>query len=267
MNEKLISFIIKAEKGFFKKPDINDGIYLTYNMIHKPAILGILGAIVGLKGYEKSKNLPEYYTKLKDIKVGVKPIGSEKGIFQKFVIYYNNSTGFANEGESKKGKNPSGATLQIFEQTLIAPSYKIYLLLNLDKIFEKQLYENIKQQEAEYLPYMGKNDYSLWWTKDEVREYDWEDFKKDIDFYIDTIFKKEEPVIQNIVEAIGRRALVEQKTWFCMFEKLPIGFNEKIFQYELSDFAYTNARLKSSINIKSDNLFKLKNDEKVIFLY
>ena len=75
--KKLISFIIKAEKGFMKKPDINEGIYLTYNMLHKPAILGILGAIIGLKGYEKNEVFPEYYRELKHIPVGVKPQGDE----------------------------------------------------------------------------------------------------------------------------------------------------------------------------------------------
>ena len=86
--KKLISFIIKADKGFLKKPDINDGIYLTYNMLHKPAILGILGAIIGLEGYKQNGVLPEYYLKLKDIPIGIKPMGDEKGNFQKTLISY-----------------------------------------------------------------------------------------------------------------------------------------------------------------------------------
>ena len=45
---KLISIELKSDFGFFKKPDINDSIYLTYNMIHKPALLGLFGAIYGL---------------------------------------------------------------------------------------------------------------------------------------------------------------------------------------------------------------------------
>ena len=49
-NQRLISFDIQADFGFFKKPDYNDGVLLTYNMLHKPALLGILGAIIGLRG-------------------------------------------------------------------------------------------------------------------------------------------------------------------------------------------------------------------------
>ena len=47
-NQRLISFDIQADFGFFKKPDYNDGVLLTYNMLHKPALLGILGAITAL---------------------------------------------------------------------------------------------------------------------------------------------------------------------------------------------------------------------------
>lgn len=82
-NQKLISFDLKAEMGFFKKPDINDGIYLTYNMLHKPALLGILGAIVGLKGHEKEGVLPEYYCKFRDLKVAVQPLASAMVTIQK----------------------------------------------------------------------------------------------------------------------------------------------------------------------------------------
>ncbi|MEA3505197.1 MAG: type I-B CRISPR-associated protein Cas5, partial [Bacteroidota bacterium] len=134
--KKLISFTIKAEKGFLKKPDINDGIYLTYNILHKPAILGILGAIIGLEGYKQNGVLPVYYNELKDIPVGIQPIGAEKGNFQKTTITYNNTTGFAS--------NETGGNLIITEQTLIKPSYKIYLLLDIEKDNEKKLYHNIK---------------------------------------------------------------------------------------------------------------------------
>ena len=63
-NQRLISFDIQADFGFFKKPDYNDGVLLTYNMLHKPALLGILGAIIGLRGYQKKGEWPEYYQRL-----------------------------------------------------------------------------------------------------------------------------------------------------------------------------------------------------------
>ena len=128
-NQKLISFDLKAEMGFFKKPDINDGIYLTYNMLHKPALLGILGAIVGLKGHEKEGVLPEYYCTVRDLKVAVQPLASDNGNYTKEVITYNNGTGFAS--------NEAGGNLIVKEQTLLKPSYRCYLLLNTNDETEK----------------------------------------------------------------------------------------------------------------------------------
>lgn len=257
--KKIISFIIKAERGFFKKPDINDGIYLTYNMLHKPALLGILGAIIGLAGYKENGVFPEYYKKLKDIPVGITPIGDEKGNFQKTTITYSNTTGLAS--------NEEGGNLIINEQTLIKPSYKVYLLLDLDNNEQKNIYYNIVEQKAEYLPYLGKNDYSLWWEKEEVEEYEWTQLDKESNFKIATIFKKEEAITNYIAEAIGRRALAEQKNNFCYFERLPISFNEELFQYNMSNFAYSNTILDKDIPFNSKKLFYLKNKDEIIFLY
>jgi CRISPR-associated protein Cas5h len=257
--KRLISFTIKAEKGFLKKPDINDGIYLTYNMLHKPAILGIFGAIIGLDGYKKNGVLPDYYEKLKDIPVGVKPIGAEKGNFQKTKITYNNTTGMAS--------NEAGGNLIITEQTLINPSYKIYLLLDIEKENEQKLYRNIKEQKAEYLPYLGKNDYSLWWDKNKVKEYEWVVFEKNSNFRISTIFKKDEAIVKYLAKSISRKSIADRKNNFNYFERLPIGFNETLFQYDYSDFAYSNALLEDEVKVNSDNLYILKVENEVIYLY
>ncbi len=258
--KKLISFIIRADKGFFKKPDINEGIYLTYNLIHKPAILGILGAIIGLKGFEKHSDFPEYYKKLKNIPVGVRPVGDVKGVFQKTIITYTNTTGLATD---EKGGN-----LIVSEQTLIKPSFELFLLLDLNNREQEKLYNYIKKQKAEFLPYMGKNDYSIWWDKKEVAEYDPEPIHSDKPVKISTIFLKDEPVIKYVAEAIGRKALFEQKEWFCVFERLPLKYDENLRQYELATFAYTNATLNPDIKVDAKGqLYKLKGKEELIFLY
>lgn len=60
MMGRLIYFDISSDFGFFKKPDINK-FSLTYNLPPKPAILGILGSILGMKGlnqhYEENLKL------------------------------------------------------------------------------------------------------------------------------------------------------------------------------------------------------------------
>lgn len=260
--QKLISFTIKAEKGFFKKPDINDFFYLTYNMLHKPAILGILGAIVGLEGYKKNEVLPEYYIKLKDIPIGIKPIGDEKGNFEKSIIYYTNTTGHANEGEKKSGEKEPGATLQIKEQTLIEPSYEIFLLLDMKDKNQKKIYENIYNQKAEYLPYLGKNDYSLWWDKDHVKEYEWQEIDKHEEaFSILTFFIKEKASLENIKENSDSEfdlfdfTNIGNEASFAYFENLPVAFDEELFQYSYKNIVYTNFKIDKSASLK--NIFHI----------
>lgn len=258
--KKLISFKIYAEKGFLKKPDINDGIYITYNMLHKPAILGIIGAIIGLKGYEKNGELPEYYRKLNKVPVGVKPLNDEKGNFQKTIISYNNTTGMAS--------SEPGGNLIITEQTLIAPAYQVYVLLDLDDANQKNIYHYIKNQHAEYLPYLGKNDYSLWWYKDEVQEYDYSKPSKMTNpFVISTIFNKVNSTIKESKHDDAHEIdmfdveLAYTPDSFASFERLPAGIDEKLKQYTYADFAYTNYKLKASFI--TENIYCLNNSEYV----
>lgn len=115
-NQRLISFDIQADFGFFKKPDYNDGVLLTYNMLHKPALLGILGAIIGLRGYRKKGEWPEYYQRLAALPVGIEPLEGrhEKGNFQKTIVKYTNTVGYANQD----------GNLLVEESMLIRPAYR-----------------------------------------------------------------------------------------------------------------------------------------------
>lgn len=261
---RILEFTIKSDMGFFKKPDINEGIYLTYNLLHKPALLGILGAIIGLSGYKKNEEFPEYYTKLKELKVGIKPVGDEKGVFKKTVISYSNTTGFASE--------ESGGNLIVSEQTLLNPSFMVYLLLNLENDIDKQLYSYIKNQRSEYIPYMGKNDYYLWWDKESVKEYDFEKLDNiEEPLRISTVFKKDDFLLKDIKHKDSSFSMFdfssveeEEEETFAYFEKLPVGFDERLFQYTYADFVYSNFQLKPDCKI--NNLFKLDNKE-IIYLF
>lgn len=184
---KLISFDLHADMGFFKKPDINDKIFLTYNMLHKPALLGILGAIIGLSGYKEKDIFPEYYNILKELPVGIEPLNHENGNFQKTTIKYNNGVGYAKSGED-------GGNLIINEQTLIKPSYRVYLLLNPEYEYHSKIFTYIREGNAEFLPYLGKNDYSTWWSKNNVMQYDYKIFECSNDFSISSIYYKQNPL-------------------------------------------------------------------------
>lgn len=256
-NQKLISFDLKAQMGFFKKPDINDGIYLTFNMLHKPALLGILGAIVGLQGYQRNGEFPVYYQKLKHLQIGIAPLGSDNGNYTKDIVAYNNGTGFAS--------SEAGGNLIIKEQILIRPSYRCYLLLNLDHETEKVLYERIVNYEAEFLPYMGKNDFSAWWEN--VQDYEIVPFSANENYKIASIFAKTEAVSNHIVRSMSLFSKEARAPVFVYFERLPIGFDEQLMQYNYADFVYSNATFSKDMDISASGAFYTLNNSEVIQLF
>ncbi|MBN1414324.1 MAG: type I-B CRISPR-associated protein Cas5 [Bacteroidales bacterium] len=276
---KIISVDLKADFGFLKKPDTNDPIYLTFNMLHKPALLGILGAIIGLEGFSEAKKevkgrskgqdkinreefLPAYYQKLKNLKVGIRPLNFIKngqkieedqffnGNFQKTTIKYNNSVGYA---------NLDGGNLLVTEQTLIRPSYRCYLLLEDEELHQK-LYDYLKNSKAEYLPYMGKNDFSLWWDKENFKEYDFKPFLSTEKFSIKTIFIKSNPVKEGLREMSDLDLLTgTEGCTFVYFENLPVSYNLDLMQYDYKPFSYTDWYLQQHYPVH--HLYELDNNE------
>jgi len=257
MSKKLISFDLKAEMGFLKKPDLNDGICLTYNMLHKPALLGILGAICGMRGYEKNGELPEYYKRLKNLKTGIKPLQSDKGNFTKSSVSYNNTTGFAS--------SEAGGNLIVNEQVLIKPGYRCYLLLNLEDEDENVIYKNIKSQQAEFIPYLGKNDFSAWWENmKEYNDFTLFDFKQK--YKVSSIISKTEAVSGYVAKSMSRGAGLGEPT-FLYFERLPIGFDEVYYQYKYADFVYSNALFSEDMNMSDTGEFYKIEDNIVVQLF
>ncbi len=243
----IISVDFRASFGFLKKYDINEDIYLTYNCLHKPALLGIFGAILGYDGYYQAfinkQAEPEYFEKLKSIKVGIEPINSSKGNFQKSIITYNNSVGYASK--------ETGGNLIIKEQTLISPSYRVFLLLE-DEI-TLNIFDFLKNKEAIYIPYLGKNDFQLYW--DEPKEYKASKFEPNSSFSISSIFRKSD-IIKNKIQ--DNFSFNFEKETFFYFERLPIGFSEITKNYELDEFVFSNALFNQ--NIRLNDLFEVENE-------
>ena len=93
---EILKFKLSGKSAFFKKPEVNTYCYFTYGNIHRVALLGILGAILGYKGYSQMQDIlsnkkkkgklessyPEFYEKLKDLKIAILPLNN-KGIISK----------------------------------------------------------------------------------------------------------------------------------------------------------------------------------------
>lgn len=257
----LISIDLKSDFGFFKKPDINDSIYLTYNMIHKPALLGLFGAVLGFEGHKQYGRLPYYYEKLDNIKVGIQPVGDgqKNGNFTKTTVKYNNATGLASAG-----------TLNILEQILIKPAYRIFLQLDKNNDDQLKLYNKLKNHEAVFIPYLGENDFSCWWEK----FTDYGSVKSVIsdNFKIKTIFCKPAGTMLNDLKkqiAFGFIAGMKEKTEpvFSLFERLPTGFDITLKQYrEPEEFVYTNMKFSKTKFPVNENFRELENKD-VIYLF
>ena len=260
-----------------KKPDVNEGLQPTYNLLHKPALLGILGAITGLEGYQQRGVFPEYYDKLRDLRVGVEPLNGwhNKGNFTKTVLKYTNTVGYAN----------ADGNLIVTEQTLRRPAFRCYLLLDLDNEIHARLHSRIRAGEADYLPYFGKNECAAWWEAGSVLEYEFEPFVAAGDFRVSSIFVREESIrSQRMVKPRVSFALrqVDNTATFAYFERLPIEFFVgdppetekadlfstsrptekqrtkplKFVQYDLAEFAFTNWTLRQDSVM--ENLFRIK---------
>ena len=151
---EVIKFNLSGRTGFFKKPDVNTYLYFTYGSIHKIALLGILGAIMGYKGYnqqnEEKTKYPEFYEKLKDLKVSIVPIEDKKGYIPKKIQTFNNSVGYASKEQ--------GGNLIVKEQWLENPEWDIYIMLDESKV-SRELKDRLTEYRFEFIPYLGKNDH------------------------------------------------------------------------------------------------------------
>jgi CRISPR-associated protein Cas5, Hmari subtype len=257
--DKLISFDIYADFGFLRKPFSNSQLDLcmTFNMLHKPALLGIIGAILGLKGFDGVGKVPEYYKKLLNLKVGIEPIEGfhERGIFPKASIKYNNSVGYAN---TQRGV-PCNWILN--EQVIIKPAYRCYVLIDnsIDDVLQEKLYHYITNCYAEYIPYLGKNEYTLWWNKEEVCEYSYtRELPGSVTGRLSSIINLSKLTLSGIKDRD------ERVSGFSCFEKLPVGFEKRgnSYQYKLEDFVYTDCILELSMEIS--NIFKIELANRII---
>lgn len=268
----ILSFDLRADFGFLRKPDVNEGLSLTYNLLHRPALLGILGAIAGLDGYTRRGEVPEYWQQLGHLRVGVEPLAfvgeesaeagyaprHERGNFQKTVLAYTNTVGYAN----------ADGTWILTENTLVRPAYRCYVLLDPANAVEQLLYDRLRGQQAEYLPYLGKNEFAVGWTADSVREYPATPFGGGQEFAVRTAFRKTKPV--SSAEAVEEdfsffdAPTVSTQSFF-YFERLPVDFDLRLMQYRHADFVFSNARFRSDLPV--EGLYQLGADEATVQLF
>ncbi len=201
---EVLKFTLSGRTAFFKKPDTNTYVNLTYNHIPRTHLLGIFGSILGYDGYAQTskKEFPEFYKKLKDLKISIVP---KEIYFDSKIQRFNNSTGFAS--------NETGGTLIVREVWLNNPSWDIYV--KLDNEEADKIKEFLLRKECEFLPYLGSNDH----------------FANISDVSIESFHKTESKIINSIVYEDDVNIKGARKKIYK--EILPIGFNKnKNYIYE-----------------------------------
>ncbi|PYZ96613.1 type I-B CRISPR-associated protein Cas5 [Alteribacter lacisalsi] len=231
---RALLFELTSEFGMLKRPDIRSGKgrHFTYNHIHKVAVLGIIGAVCGYEGYnihslrrrlgEEVTYFPEFYDKLKSLKVGIVP-NVEYDSFTKDESNFTDTTNFSN----------SDGTLMVKEQWLRNPSWTIYILLDgsAEEDVENRIIDKFTNKKAVFIPYIGKNDHPATISEVVVSDLSIASSGK-----IDSLFELAEGIEEDILEQ-------EDEMDYFLKEQLPVKLSKENGNYVHSQMAYTDAEI------------------------
>jgi len=245
---KAVSFRLSGKTACFRKPDVNQYAYFTYNNIHKPALLGIFGAILGLAGHiqlsnenrgieEENKTIkkkadkkplnsgyPEFYEKLKRLKISIVPLAPH-GYFSKKIQVFNNSVGYASK--------EMGGNLIVREQWLENPQWQIIVLDDGTDEYIK-LKEYLIEKKSVFIPYLGKNDHPA--KIDELQELE---LNSSIDsIKISSLFIEDNCKISNMPP--------RGELSYFFKEVSPMILQEEYHFYEYENLIFTNHKIAQS---------------------
>lgn len=256
---RILKFTLSGNSAFFKKPDVNAIAYFTYGNIHKMVLCGICGAILGYGGYNqmslynqsKKKNplvYPEFYEKLKNLKIAIIPNNS-RGFFSKKIQYFNNSVGYASKEE--------GGNLIVKEQWLENPSWEIYIQIN--NSVEEELENYIVNRRSIYTPYLGKNDHLA--NIDNIYVYSDDEITiVKNPKYIDSLFKERDFEFSVFDDDDDEEEVYVEA--FKYQEELPVELEKETNRYLMDKFVFTNISLHKISEIE---VYKLDNKQIVFY--
>lgn len=254
---EILRFNLSGNTAFFKKPEVNTYYYFTYGNIHKVALLGMFGAILGyggymqMSGFEREKKvkltekLPEFYEKLQDLQFSILP-KKEKGYIAKKVQIFNNSVGYASKEQ--------GGNLVVKEQWLENPEWEICLLIDSEEA--QKIKEAICEKRCVYYPYLGKNDHPASISNVVVEEATVCDFELGrLDCLSPVEFVSVADLDFDDKEELDLFGTFQYK------EALPYTLHKITNLYELKTFLYTD----EAVNVNRKKVYELSDGKKIIF--
>lgn len=262
---EVLQFKLSGKSAFFKKPEVNTYGYFSYGNIHKVALLGIFGAILGYSGYgqmtdilannkkKKAKNkleksYPQFYDKLQNLKIAILPC-AKKGIIPKKMQVFNNTVGYASQEQ--------GGNLIVKQQWLENPAWQICVLLDCDEAIKLKL--ALEQKICQFYPYLGSNDHFA--DISDVQVLKIAEVKQE-KYRLNSFILKE-----NIIwlDYLDEEDLTEEELLvydnFKYEEALPYTLNAYTNNYILAKFVYTGLY----IDVKDTTVYQLANKQQIVF--
>ncbi|MBU4446746.1 CRISPR-associated protein Cas5 [bacterium] len=234
MQDKAFSVDLVGDFALFKKNDTNDTVHISYNFIHKPAVLGIFGAILGLGGYSQSGtgSHPEYYRELNQLKIAIRPHYHEP--LKKVITGFNNASGMGSDD----------GTWQVREQVLVGNPQIVYTIYVIEDENSKRLKKKTSKYELEYPLYFGKNEFFAHYEK--YTEYEVGDISEDI-VNIHSLIKKQQNgesfSIRKFTFNDFDPLALNESSGYMVFEQLPYDFDEHGF-YMKDLFVWTQNKVE-----------------------
>jgi CRISPR-associated protein Cas5h len=232
---KALTFELSGKTAFYKKPDVNSFAYFTYGHIHRIALMGLLGAVIGLSGYnqqsmvgDEDSTYPEFYEKLRGIKTAILPMPREsKGYFSKKLQVFNNSVGYASKEE--------GGNLIVREQWLENPAWRIYILddASVDRALFDKLSDYLLNNRCVYPPYLGKNDHPA--CIEECRMVELQRLERETSIQSLFLLKK----------AKSGDFTPDESARYMFREMAPVALNSRMNFYECEEMCLTNLEIEN----------------------
>ena len=260
---EVLRFILSGKYAFFKKPEVNSYYYFTYGNIHKVALLGLFGALLGYGGYTQmrvfenegkrtklSKGFPEFYERLKDLQIAILPVsGCKNGVIPKKIQTFNNSVGYASREQ--------GGNLIVREQWLEKPEWDICLRLDSEEALK--IKDALCRRRCVYYPYLGKNDHPA-----DIREVRVEQISA-INFItgkLDCLLPKSEVTLAGTdIDDPDDFDDEDAGGTFKYEEALPYKMDEWINHYILKTFMYTDWPVKT----ERMTVYRLDDGKSIVF--
>lgn len=220
-----LKFDLYGKVAHFKNPEYNLKVEISYDNIPKPVVVGILGAILGLRGRESAKELGyiEYWESLKDIKMAIVP---NKARWRKHIDELTNSTGFGNKGENQILRR------QILEDV----RWTIYILKDsMNEDNWNKLIGMLSKRKSSYPVYLGKTECMARLSDVSVVSLNGVD-KEDVE-YCDSIVLDSN--IENIEQEKSPEHALATDELFLRKDYYPIEINNKGL-YSIDKFIFTN---------------------------